>query len=60
MKAAGLNRDQFTFMGGQHYSGHGIVQPKLPSRLGYEVAGVDEAVGEGPLDSLIMKEEKQS
>jgi NADPH:quinone reductase-like Zn-dependent oxidoreductase len=47
VEAAGLNRDLFTFMHGQHYSGHGFVQPKLPSRLGYEVAGVVEAVGEG-------------
>jgi NADPH:quinone reductase-like Zn-dependent oxidoreductase len=47
VEAAGVNRDQFTFMGGQQYRGHGIVQPKLPSRLGYEVAGVVEAVGDG-------------
>lgn len=46
VEAAGVNRDQFTFMSGQHFSGHGFVQPKLPSRLGYEVAGVVEAVGE--------------
>lgn len=55
VEAAGVNRDQFTFMGGQHYSGHGIVQPKLPSRLGYEVAGVVEAIGEGVDRSWIDK-----
>jgi NADPH:quinone reductase-like Zn-dependent oxidoreductase len=47
VEAAGVNRDQFTFMKGQHFSGHGFVPPKLPSRIGYEVAGVVEAVGEG-------------
>ncbi|MDE3186786.1 MAG: zinc-dependent alcohol dehydrogenase family protein [Acidobacteriota bacterium] len=55
VEAAGVNRDQFTFMSGQHYSGHGIVQPKLPTRLGYEVAGVVEAVGEGVDRSWIGK-----
>jgi NADPH:quinone reductase-like Zn-dependent oxidoreductase len=55
VEAAGVNRDQFTFMGGQQYSGHGIVQPKLPSRLGYEVAGVVEAIGEGVDRSWIDK-----
>jgi NADPH:quinone reductase-like Zn-dependent oxidoreductase len=55
VEAAGVNRDQFTFMSGQHYSGHGIVQPKLPTRLGYEVAGVVEAVGEGVNSSWIGK-----
>jgi NADPH:quinone reductase-like Zn-dependent oxidoreductase len=34
VEAAGVNRDHFTFMGGQHFRGHGFVQPKLPSRLG--------------------------
>ena len=46
VEAAGVNRDRFTFMGGEHCSSQAIVQPKLPSRLGYEVAGVVEAVGE--------------
>jgi hypothetical protein len=35
-EAVGVNRDLFTFMKGQHYSGHGFVQSKLPSRLSYE------------------------
>jgi NADPH:quinone reductase-like Zn-dependent oxidoreductase len=42
-------------MRGEHPSGHGIVQPKLPSRLGYEVAGVVEAAGEGVDASWIGK-----
>lgn len=55
VEAAGINRDQFTFMNGQHFSGHGFVEPKLPSRIGYEVAGVVEAVGEGVDRSWIGK-----
>jgi NADPH:quinone reductase-like Zn-dependent oxidoreductase len=47
VEAAGINLTQFTFMRGQHYSDHGIVQPRVPTRLGYEVAGVVEAAGEG-------------
>ncbi len=42
-------------MGGQHFRSHGFVQPKLPSRLGYEVAGVVEAVGEGVDSAWIGK-----
>jgi len=55
VEAAGVNRDQLTFIGGQHYRGHGMVQPPLPTRLGYEVAGIVEAVGEGVDDSWIGK-----
>ena len=55
VEAAGVNRDQYTFMSGQHFSGHGFVQPKLPSRIGYEVAGIVEAVGEGVDSSWIGK-----
>lgn len=55
VEAAGINRDQFAFMAGEHYSSHGIVQPKLPSRIGYEVAGVVQAVGEGVDRSWIGK-----
>ena len=55
VEAAGVNRDQLTFMRGEHPSGYGIVQPKLPSRLGYEVAGVVEAAGEGVDPSWIGK-----
>jgi NADPH:quinone reductase-like Zn-dependent oxidoreductase len=55
VEAAGVNRDQCTFMSGQHYSGHGIVPPKLPTRLRYEVAGIVEAVGEEGSSSWIGK-----
>jgi NADPH:quinone reductase-like Zn-dependent oxidoreductase len=55
VEAAGLNRDQFTFMSGHHFSGHRFVQPTLPSRLGCEVSGVVEAVGEGVDRSWIGK-----
>ena len=40
-----MNRDHFTFMGGQQFRGHGFVQPELSSRLGYEAMGVVESVG---------------
>jgi len=39
--AAGLNRAESVY-----YHGHYFEKPVLPSRLGYEVAGVVEAVGE--------------
>ena len=42
VKAAGLNRAESVY-----YHGHYFETPHLPSRLGYEVAGVVEAVGEG-------------
>lgn len=42
VKAAGLNRAESMF-----YHGMYLEQPELPSRLGYEAAGVVEAVGEG-------------
>jgi NADPH:quinone reductase-like Zn-dependent oxidoreductase len=42
VKAAGLNRAEVMF-----YRGMYLEQPELPSRLGYEAAGVVEAVGEG-------------
>lgn len=47
IQAASITRDQFTFMAGEQFRGHGFVQPQLPSRFGYECAGVVEAVGEG-------------
>lgn len=50
-----MNRDHFTFMSGHQFRGHGFVQPELPSRLGYEAAGVVEAVGEGVDRSWIGK-----
>ncbi len=40
--AIGLNRAESMFYHGQY-----VEQPTLPSRLGYEAAGVVEAVGEG-------------
>jgi NADPH:quinone reductase-like Zn-dependent oxidoreductase len=40
--AAGLNRAEALYYRGQY-----LEQPKLPSRIGYEVAGVVETVGEG-------------
>ena len=55
VEAAGVNRDHFTFMSGHQFHGHGFVQPVLPSRLGYEAAGVVEAVGEGVDRSWIGK-----
>jgi NADPH:quinone reductase-like Zn-dependent oxidoreductase len=45
--AASVTRDHFMFMSGRQFRGHGFVQPKLPSRLGYEAAGVVEAIGAG-------------
>lgn len=40
VKALGLNRAESMFR-----SGHYLLQPKLPSRIGYEAAGVVKAVG---------------
>jgi NADPH:quinone reductase-like Zn-dependent oxidoreductase len=42
VQAAGLNRAESVYMRGRYFE-----QPQLPSRLGYEVAGVVEAVGKG-------------
>jgi len=50
VQAAGLNRAEALFMRGHYFE-----QPKLPSRIGYEVAGVVEAVGPGVDKSLIGK-----
>jgi len=41
VEAAGLNRAESLYFHGRY-----LEQPQLPSRLGYEVAGVVEAVGE--------------
>ncbi len=49
--AAGLNRAEALFVRGQY-----LEQPKLPSRIGYEVAGVVEAVGDGVDPSWVGKE----
>jgi NADPH:quinone reductase-like Zn-dependent oxidoreductase len=42
VQAAGLNRAE-----SMYYHGRYMEQPELPSRLGYEVAGVVDATGEG-------------
>jgi NADPH:quinone reductase len=42
VEAIGLNRAEVMFRQGQY-----LVNPKLPSRLGYEAAGVVDAVGPG-------------
>jgi NADPH:quinone reductase-like Zn-dependent oxidoreductase len=55
VEAAGINRDHFTFMSGQQFSGHGFIQPQLPSRLGYEATGTVVEVGEGVDHSWIGK-----
>lgn len=46
--AAGLNRAEALFLRGQY-----LEQPQLPSRIGYEVAGIVEAVGDGVDPALI-------
>lgn len=55
IEAAGINRDHYTFMSGFQFSGHGFIQPELPSRLGYEAAGIVLKVGEGVDRSWIGK-----
>lgn len=50
VKAIGLNRAEVMFRQGQY-----LVQPVLPSLLGYEASGVVEAVGEGVDASLVGK-----
>jgi len=50
VQAAGLNRAELMFMRGQY-----LEQPTLPSRIGYEAAGVVDAVGEGVGESWIGK-----
>src|ERR1700728_833364 len=42
VEAVGLNRAEYAYMRGYYFE-----QPVLPSRLGYEAAGVVEAVGPG-------------
>jgi len=50
VKAIGLNRAEVMFRMGQY-----LVQPKLPSKLGYEAAGEVEAVGPGVDTSWVGK-----
>ena len=42
VEAIGLNRAEVMFRQGQY-----LEQPQLPSRLGYEAAGIVDAVGPG-------------
>ena len=50
VKAIGLNRAEVMFRRGQY-----LVQPQLPSLIGYEASGTIEAVGPGVESSLIGK-----
>jgi len=50
VKAVGLNRAESMF-----YHGMYLESPQLPSRLGYEAAGVVEAIGEGVDKSWLGK-----
>src|SRR5665213_4039946 len=50
VKAIGLNRAEVMFRRGQY-----LVQPQLPSLIGYEASGTIEAVGPGVDTSLIGK-----
>lgn len=50
VQAAGLNRAEALFFRGQY-----LEQPKLPARIGYEAAGVVDAVGEGVDQSWLGK-----
>jgi len=50
VQAVGLNRSELLYMAGQYGE-----QAKLPSRIGYEAAGVVEAVGPGVDTSWIGK-----
>jgi NADPH:quinone reductase-like Zn-dependent oxidoreductase len=51
VQAVGLNRAELMYMGGHYFE-----QPALPSRLGYEAAGVVEAVGPGVDASWVGKQ----
>lgn len=51
VQASGLNRAE-----SMYYNGRYMEQPQLPSRLGYEVAGVVEAAGEGVDSKWIGKQ----
>ncbi len=50
VQATGLNRAELLYMAGRYFD-----QPRLPSRIGYEAAGVVEAVGPGVDKSLVGK-----
>src|SRR6185312_11953156 len=55
MEAVGINRDHYTFMGGHQFKGQGFIQPELPTKLGYEGAGIVVEVGESVDRSWIGK-----
>ncbi len=48
VKAIGLNRAEVGFRKGQY-----LIQPKLPSTIGYEASGIVEAVGDGVDKALV-------
>lgn len=50
VRAIGLNRAEVVFRKGQY-----LVQPTLPSKLGYEASGIVEAIGPGVSPDLIGK-----
>ena len=50
VRAIGLNRAECVFRKGQY-----MVQPKLPSKLGYEASGIVEAIGPNVSPDLIGK-----
>ena len=50
VQATGLNRAELVYMAGHYFE-----QPKLPSRIGYEAAGIVEAVGPGVDKNLVGK-----
>ncbi len=47
VEAIGLNRAEIMFRQGQY-----LENPELPSRLGYEAAGIVDAVGPGTASSV--------
>ncbi len=50
VEAVGLNRAELMYLGGRYFE-----QPQLPSRIGYELIGIVEAVGPGVDPSWIGK-----
>jgi NADPH:quinone reductase len=51
IKAAGLNRAEYLYMQGLY-----LVEPKLPSRIGVEGAGIIEAIGPGVTNFKVGQE----
>lgn len=50
VQAIGLNRAEVMFRKGQY-----LIEPKLPAKLGYEAAGIVEAVGPGVDKSMLHR-----